>query len=323
MKIESEIAASFPDKEGFCRPDWDSISKVIETNLPESEWQSAWEMASRTWLDRIRDQLGADYQVHETENFLMLSEAPTRIVRDACRSCESSLKEILAGLKGIASDEGYGKHVVMMFSNLEHYYEYIAYFYPDGESPMSGGVCLGGEGYVHFAFPATDYSSYRTVMVHELTHECLSHLPIPAWLNEALAMRMEQLICGSDIFHLDQEVFEKHRAHWNKETIQQFWTGRSWEIPGDSFELSYNLAQVLWRKIEVDLEAQRSEISQFILKAQFADGGEEAFLKVFDLSLGDLVADFLGEGPWTPTPQRSLDEWSGRGSRMERGSFDR
>jgi hypothetical protein len=115
---------------------------------------------------------------------------------------------------------------------------------------------------------------------------------------------MEQLICGSDIFHFNEEVYDKHRAHWNEETIQQFWTGESWEIPGDSFELSYNLAQVLWRKIEVDLAATRAEILQFILGADVEDAGEAACHATFDLSLGDLVMDFLGEGTWTPEPTK-------------------
>ena len=306
MEALPDISEHLHIKEGFCHPDWAAISEIIEKRIPESEWNAAWETTSRSWLERIRKKLGGDYQVYETTNFMILSEAPMRVIKDACRSCEESLKQILVKLEGVASDEGYGKHVVMMFASLDDYYGYITYFYPEGESPMSGGVCLGGEGYVHFAFPTTDYSSYRTVLVHELTHGCLGHLPIPAWLNEALAMRMEQVICGSDIFHLDQEVYDKHTDHWNTETIQLFWTGKSWEIPGDSFELSYNLAQVLWRKIEADLVAPLPDIFQFILDAHYEDAGEAACQAIFNLSLGDLVTDFLGEGAWAPEPNRWL-----------------
>lgn len=297
-----DISRHLHIQQGFCHPDWSAISEIIENNFPEPEWNSAWEVASRCWLDRVRDKLGGGYQIHETANFMILSEAPMRVIKDACRSYEESLKRIIASLEGVASDEGYGKHVVMMFATIDDYYGYITYFYPEGEHPMSGGVCLSGEGYVHFAFPTTDYSSYRTVLVHELTHGCLGHLPIPTWLNEALAMRMEQSICGSAIFHLDQEVYEQHAAHWNDETIQQFWTGESWQLPGDSFELSYNLAQVIWGKIEVDLAAPRDEILQFILDSHLEDAGEAACRAIFDLSLGDLVMDFLGEGAWTPEP---------------------
>lgn len=30
--------------------------------------------------------------------------------------------------------------------------------------------------------------------------------------------------------------------------------------------------------------------------------------RIFELSLGDLVEDFLGEGPWVPDPKRWMDE---------------
>jgi hypothetical protein len=304
-----DISQHFHDRQGFCHPDWGAISDCIEKSLPEEQWRAAWEAASRTWVERIRDKLRGGYQIYETANFMILSEAPLRVIKDACKSYEEALKRILAALEGVASDEGYGKHVVLMFASIDDYYGYIMYFYPEGEHPMSGGVCLGGEGYVHFAFPTTDYSSYRTVLVHELTHGCLAHLPLPAWLNEALAMRMEQVICGSEIFHLDQEIYDKHTAHWNDETIQQFWTGESWGIPGDSFELAYNLAQVLWRKIEIDLSAPRDEILQFVAGAHAGDGGEAACRTVFDLSLGDLVMDFLGEGNWEPLPAHGIPRW--------------
>lgn len=305
MKGVPDISGHLHIKEGFCHPDWSAIAEIIESQVPEPEWNTAWEAASRLWLERIRDKLGGGYQIYETANFMILSEAPMRIIKDACRSYEDALKRILAILEGIASDGGFGKHVVLMFTSLDDYYGYLHHYYPDGESPMSGGVCLASDGYVHFAFPTTDYSSYRTVLVHELTHGCLSHLPIPAWLNEALAMRMEQVICGSETFHLDQEIYGRHTSYWNAETIQQFWSGESWEIPGDGFELSYNLAQILWRKIESDLGAPPEALLQFIADAHYDDGGEAAFNEIFELSLGDLVMDFLGEGSWAPQKMMS------------------
>ena len=44
---------------------------------------------------------------------------------------ESTLKKILSTLKGIASDEGYGKYVVIVFMDIDDYYAYMTYFYPD------------------------------------------------------------------------------------------------------------------------------------------------------------------------------------------------
>lgn len=304
MPILPDITEHLHLKEGFCYPDWNAIAEVIEKTLPESEWFSAWESVTGRWLRRMRDQLEGEYQVYETPNFLILSAAPIRIIRDAYKSYEEALTRILSNLDGVASDARYGKHVVLMFSNLDEYYGYISHFYPEGEHPMSGGLCLRDYGCVHYAFPTTDYATYRSVLVHELTHGCLGHLPIPTWLNEALAMRMEQLICGSARIHLDRESHAKHTRHWNKETIQQFWSGESWNIPGDSFELSYSLAQILWQKIETDLGTPRAEILQFASSATYEDAGEAACRSILHLSLGDLVADFLGEGEWAPDPRK-------------------
>jgi hypothetical protein len=304
MTAQRDLSEYLPNKEGFCRPDWEAISAFIESNVPESEWKPAWESASQQWVKQLSRELGGAYRVCETQNFLIVTAAPERIARDASNFYEAALKRILASLGGIASDEGFGKHVVLMFSTLDEYYRYITYFYPEGEHPMSGGICLSGEGYVHFALPTTDYSSYRSVLVHELTHGCLGHLPIPTWLNESLAMRMEEVVCGSDIFALDREIYDRHVSYWNADSIQSFWMGESWQIPGESFDLSYNLAQVLWRKIEVDLGASQERIGRFIGTANARDGGEAACQSIFGMSLGDLITEFLGEGEWKPHPNK-------------------
>ena len=118
-----------------------------------------------------------------------------------------------------------------------------------------------------------------------------------------MAMRMEDAVVQSKALNLDREIYGRHLNHWNSRTIQQFWSGESWQIPGDSFELSYSLAQVIWRKIEVDLGAPRKAVLEFISSAVENDAGEAACNEVFDVSLGELVADFLGDGDWSPKPE--------------------
>ncbi len=297
-----DISRHLHAKQGFCHPDWEAITDCIEANVVESDWNEAWVEAASQWVGHLCDKLGGDYRIYETTNFLFLSDAPDRVIKDACSFYETALKEILENLEGVASDEGLGKHVVLMFNNIDDYYAYILYFYPEGDQPMSGGVCLNGEGYVHYAFPATDYYHYRTVLVHELTHGCLGHLSIPAWLNEAMAMRMEEVICGTEIFELDKEILERHIKHWDSNSIQEFWRGDSWEIHGESFELSYKLAQILWRKIEVVLKTPTDVLLSFVATADFNDGGQAACESVLGFCLGELVCDFLGEGDWDPKP---------------------
>ena len=301
MENFPDISQHLQIEEGFCYPDWWAISDLFEASVREPDKNAAWVYAAKKWLSLNAENLNSDYQLHTTDNFIVLTNAPKRVAADTCFFCEYALKEIMAKMEGVASDVGYGKHVVMMFSNEDDYYRYISYFCPDGDHPASSGMCLHG-GYDHFVFPSMDHSSYRTVAVHELTHICLGHLPLPTWVNEALAMVMEEIICGSDVFHLDRESYDEHMTHWNHETIQQFWSGISWTIPGESSDLSYNLAQILWRKIETDMSACRDEIVKFVVHSDWKDGGETSFQRVFDLSLGALVEDFLGEGDWTPKP---------------------
>ena len=298
-----EIERHFPVFEGFAYPDWEAIARQIESSTPEEELDAAWQEVANRWLEQLRGALGGNYAIHQTDNFSILSAAPGHIVEDTKQSAENSLATILHHLAGAASDLGHGKHVVLVFSDSHDYYRYVAHFHPDGDVPMSGGLCIQS-GYVHYAFPTDDHAGYRRVLAHELTHACLSHLPIPAWLNEALAMRMETAVTGDSIFYLDQEIFDRHQSHWNEETIQQFWSGQSWEISGDSFELSYNLAEILWRKIEVDLNAAKDQVIGFINAADHRDGGEAAFRTTFGLGLAELAADFLGDGPWQPEPDR-------------------
>lgn len=319
MVLPHEITALLRVDGGFCYPDWNAIAGIIERQIPEQDWKSAWEAASRAWVGALGRCLAGRYRVHESANFLILSAAPDRIAQDVVDSCERALQQILANLEGVASDEGFGKHVMLMFADVDAYYDYITHFHPDGEHPMSGGVCLSGDGYVHFAFSAPEHTSYRSVLVHELTHGCLAHRPLPTWLNEALAIRMEQLICGSGHFEIDPDLCDRHFNFWNQEKIQEFWTGQTWRMPGDPFELSYTLAVILWRKLQVDLPASRDQLLEFAARADYRDAGESACRDVLGVSLGTVMAGFLGDGNWAPDP-RSWPPFPEPGSPADRAA---
>ncbi|MFN0129392.1 MAG: hypothetical protein ACKV19_22220 [Verrucomicrobiales bacterium] len=304
MPIRAVIQPYLHIHQGFCHPDWEGMADVIEGQFPESSWSEAWVSAARAWLERLGEALGPSYHVHETSHFLLLTEARPSVSRDACTFCESSLQRIQKTFRGLGCDSWYGKHVVLMFGQVDDYYRYILYFYPDGNHPMSGGVCLDSRGYQHIALPTPDYASYRTALVHELTHAYLSRFTMPVWLDEALAMRMELAVCGTNNHPLDRELRDRHLAHWNPTTIQEFWSGASWRISGDSSELSYSLALLLWQTIESEINPPPEALNAFLGTAHRDNAGEESAQIYFDLGLGDLVADFLGPGEWEPRPER-------------------
>jgi hypothetical protein len=295
-------------REGCCYPDWAAIWNEIEECAPEAERPVLWKAVVLAWVAQVQTHLGEKYVTWETDRFLYVSDAGVEVVQDADTTCTTAIERIEASLVGLPVDpvHGMSKRVVLLFADIDAYCRYIAYFHAEGESPMSSGICLDRGGYPHIAIPATDVSTDQLALAHELTHLWVSHLPLPLWLNEALAMRMEQIVCGQQPLHLDRDILDRHSNHWNEETIQEFWTGASWQIPGESHELSYALAQLLWLKIETVLAPPRPKLVEFIAQATLDDAGESAFQSAFDASLGDLVASILGEGPWSPAP----DAWA-------------
>ncbi|MFT6863578.1 MAG: hypothetical protein ACJAVK_002139 [Akkermansiaceae bacterium] len=123
----------------------------------------------------------------------------------------------------------------------------------------------------------------------------LDHQMLPLWMDEAIAMRMENLVAGRAGCHLDRELLSRHQADWNRETLALFKSGESWAIAGDFFELSYALAEILWRKIETNLEAKPEEIQDLIMKSLPEGGGDTALQEVFGVGLDDLFQSFLGD----------------------------
>ena len=151
-------------------------------------------------------------------------------------------------------------------------------------------------GYTYsFVFPSQDIYYSEPIAVHELTHACLAHLPIPLWLNEGMAVLMEDVLAGHRLF-LDKEMVKRHQKYWNEETIQGFWSGESFLAFDDGQELSYNLAHILVRNISQDFTA----FATFSNNASYEDAGELAAKEFLGVSLTQIVGSFLGEGSWQP-----------------------
>jgi hypothetical protein len=165
-------------------------------------------------------------------------------------------------------------------------------------------VCLKSGGYLHVAIPVSTYSrSYRRTLVHEMTHVYLSDRSLTKWLEEALAMRMEEALCGPGKSGPRADLFERHMAWWSPESIQHFWKGGSWRAAGDGFGLSYDLARRIWRDLEGLRGASQSALMSFIGGASTADAGEQSCREVFGIGLGQVAGKILGKGDWSPRPE--------------------
>ena len=119
----------FQEKDGFPRPDWKAIVDAVDESHQHAAPQSLWCDIARTWLQRLALRLPAQYRIHESDNFILLTSEDDHYVNAFQTYLENTLRRILSTLRGIASDDGYGKYVVLIFDDIDSYYAYISYFY--------------------------------------------------------------------------------------------------------------------------------------------------------------------------------------------------
>lgn len=312
----TEIRAAFEFAESFHRVDWEIVRKWIETHVHAENREQAWAEVALLWVSQLREDVGRNYFVLQSRQTVLLSDLPLAMAQwllDYAGNVEQTIKRHLGS---IAWHGAIGKDVILIFSDQDDYYHYIAHHYPEGEHPTSGGICIHS-GYTHVALPWNNEFDAANGIVHELTHDCLAHLSLPIWLNEGVAVTLQKLIAppqpgfaqgtGDAIYGAQinwqppmmwDELAERHFAFWTEENIQSFWAGTSYEEPGDANELSYSLAEVF-----VKLLSERGsgeKFQAFLQAAQSDDAGQTAALDILGADLGEIAGTFLGEGNWRP-----------------------
>jgi len=293
----------YEETDKFPRLNWDGVYKHVDENYKHYEDEKLdelWTNIARYWMSNIINKLNDNYGIHESNNFILVTSEDENYVCNTLGYLERTLKRILSSLEGIASDEGFGKHILIIFDDIDAYYSYLSHYYSeDGEYALSSGVYLNN-GYGHFAFPHQELNFAESITAHEMTHALLSHLKIPAWLNEGIAVTIENLLTGSFPFRMDDETYMRHKSYWIEEEIQKFWSGDIFHEAGEGNELGYYLAQFAVHSLSKDYEA----FKEFVNNAEFRDGGEEAANKVYGVSLGELIQQYFGEGDWSPAPEK-------------------
>ena len=206
--------------------------------------------------------------------------------------------------------------MIVVVEDADQYYDYVSNYYPeDGEFAYSSGMFLHA-GYGHFVLIATELDRMEPIIAHELTHALVAHLAIPAWLNEGLAVNTERMLVPhldhhSSSLHTPIEMAAKHAAHWNAQTMQEYWYGASFTKPDDGSMLSYDLAQ----KMVAIAARDYLRFRDFCLAASFKDAGDASSREQFGLPIDHLVDAVLAPGPWAV----DRAQW---GETIERGAFD-
>ncbi len=279
-------------------PAWESNQPAIHDD-DKAALHLYWTQVALAWLERLSTTFDERLQIYESEDFFLLSALQQRPSEVLLAYAQKAQRRILAMLDGIARDDGYGKYIICVLQNDDDYYRYVSEYYPqDGKFAFSGGMFIQ-QGHGHFVFRQGDMNSMEPTLVHELAHALLSHLPIPAWVNEGLAVNTERRWAPRPAPYKPNEMAYMHAQFWNPETMQEFWSGKSYLRPDDGNALSYDLAQ---RMIAI-IGRDHGALVNFVNAALDEDGGQQAARDCLGVSLNDITQEAIGADFDLPNPQ--------------------
>jgi hypothetical protein len=289
-----DIPSHMPAVNGFPVPDWDTIMQWVDSIPEEADQAQAWIRCELAWMQRLQTALGPAYTIRTANDVALLSSLDDVAARATLAHVSRSLQRVLHTLKGIAELPGWGYDILVVFDDQETYYRYASNHYPeDGEFALSSGMYLNA-GCGHFIMVKDALLAIEPTIVHELTHSCLSHLPIPLWLNEGLAVNTEQRFDpqSSGSHRGGHDAMRQHHRHqkfWVASEIQQFWSGDSFKRTDEGNELSYDLARILITQFAADW----ARFTAFANAADRGDGGAQAADQHLNMSLGRAACALL------------------------------
>jgi hypothetical protein len=309
-----DLAASLVDSGGLPIIDWEAVNLWIESLPNESAKAEAWSACERGWLAHLCAALGANYRVQIKASAALVSTLPSNVADATLDFVNKTVQRVVRVLDGVAAAPEWGHDILIVFDDYDAYYRYVSHYYPDaGEFAASSGMHLN-RGCGHFVTVKADLRSVEPVIAHELTHACLNHLPIPAWLNEGLAVNTELRLCPPQQATTDpRQLHARHLNFWGDQEIQEFWSGKSFLRTDEGNELSYDLARILVAQFAADWKQFR----EFALAADVSDSAAASAVQHLGMDLGTAVCALLEREPdplWSPQPGR----WQ---SCPERGAF--
>lgn len=297
------IASHLTMHHGLPVMDWIPVQSWVDGIASEELQAKAWSATEQAWLLHFREALGPKYRLMQSESAALLSPLDNNVARATLEYMNRTLKRVTTVLEGVAEVAPWGLDLLIVFEDNERYYDYVSHYYPDdGEFAFSGGMFIDA-GCGHFVTVQADLRSIEPVIAHEMTHACLSHLPLPLWLNEGLAVNTEQRLSGRPAsIYTPQQMRAKHLSFWGEREIQEFWSGESFARTDDGNLLSYDLARIIVEQIAKDWDQFR----KFALTADWHDAGAAAAREYLDISLGEIISSLL-EKPdslvWEPSVQ--------------------
>jgi hypothetical protein len=237
---------------------------------------------SRDWLNKLNaDAFSGKLSTGESARFILLGDIAPTHGKNVLAFAEQTLDRFLADFGDIARFGPASKMPIIALSEQDDYYRLISAFFDEGTYGLSSGLFIH-EGLSFFIFPNEDMWALEPVIAHELLHAVMFHLPLPAWVNEGLAVNAEFRYGNrySDPRRRD-DLIPHHRSYWNPARLQSFLRGALFSSASEGQELSYDLA----RQLVLGLSNDWTQMKQFIVSAQAEDFGERAANEHFGFSL--------------------------------------
>jgi hypothetical protein len=277
-----------------------AVEAWIDGLAPEAR-EAATAAVRRAWLQHVQAALGPGYRLHESPHAWILSPLENAVVLATDGYVARTRQRIDRVLDGIVPPRESPRSILLVLDDEDTYYHYLtACTGGSGESGFSSGVFLSGGAIPHFVVRHEDLSAIEPVIAHEMTHEALSPLRLPLWLDEGLAVSTERRLGGrgraAPRLH---ELHGQHVAFWNDREIAGFWTGRSFFRTDEGQALSYELAHLLVQQASRDWPV----FCAFVQDARRADAGAAAAKAHLGVTLGAWVATLLTGAPatgWEP-----------------------
>lgn len=284
---------------------WRALREQLDVIDDEHARGQALLACQRAWLLHLRDAMGPYATLQETDAAWVVSTLEPRSVAATADFVARTRQRVNRVLLPLAAPHPDVKSILLVFDNEDDYYHYTAaYDASEGESAFSGGMFIDA-GCPHFVTRRDDLTRIEPVIAHELTHAALSHLALPLWLDEGIAVNTEHRLTGATRGeHTPHELQQMHLRFWGDEEIQQFWTGASFRRPDDGNKLSYDLARIIVEQLGKDWPT----FSAFAADASRDDAGAAAAQQHFGMTLGDIASALLQRDPspaWEPATRHA------------------
>jgi len=107
-----KVDGAFKFCEGYPRPDWKVIAETIKKTVPEENVSAAFTEAAIQWAEQVAANLGADYLVRGSDEFVLMSALDSGAAKRFLSFAEATRKRIYALLRDAAWKGARGRHVI-------------------------------------------------------------------------------------------------------------------------------------------------------------------------------------------------------------------